>query len=69
MKTLMGNAKNINLIIGLFILISFLLLMIVSFFYTPHDVTAMNVANKLKDQIVRIGLEPMNSAEISSVAL
>ncbi|MFE6167757.1 ABC transporter permease [Viridibacillus arvi] len=48
MKTLMGNAKNINLIIGLLILISFLLLMIVSFFYTPHDVTAMNVANKLK---------------------
>ncbi|QOV11376.1 ABC transporter permease [Viridibacillus arvi] len=48
MKTLMSNAKNINLIIGLSILISFLLLMIVSFFYTPHDVTAMNVANKLK---------------------
>ncbi len=39
--------KNINLIIGALIIGGFFVLMCLSFFYTPHDVTAMNVSNKL----------------------
>lgn len=48
MKSLFNHAKNINLVIGLLLLSMFLCLMILSFFYTPHDVNAMNIANKLK---------------------
>lgn len=48
MKSLMNHGKNINLIIGLLILGSFLILMFISFFYTPHDVNAMNVSNSLQ---------------------
>ncbi|WP_017378542.1 ABC transporter permease [Paenisporosarcina sp. TG-14] len=48
MKTLMNYGKNINLVGGLLILSSFLLLMVISFFYTPHDVNAMNISNKLQ---------------------
>ncbi len=48
MKTLMSHGKNINLIMGLLILSTFLLLMLLSFIYTPHDVNAMSVANKLQ---------------------
>ena len=48
MKSLLNHAKNINLVIGLLLLSTFFLLMIVSFFYTPHDVNAMNVVNKLQ---------------------
>lgn len=44
----MSYGKDINLIIGLLIVSFFLGLMLVSFFYTPHDVNAMNIANKLK---------------------
>lgn len=48
MKLLLQNNKNINLILGLLILSGFLLAMIISFFYTPHDVNSMSVADKLK---------------------
>lgn len=48
MKSLFNHVKNINLVIGLLLLSMFLCLMILSFFYTPHDVNAMNIANKLK---------------------
>lgn len=48
MKKIANQGKNINLIMGLLILCSFLLLMLVSFFYTPHDVNAMLVSNKLQ---------------------
>lgn len=44
----MNHGKNINLVIGLLILSSYLILMVLSFFYTPHDVNAMNIANKLQ---------------------
>lgn len=39
--------KNFNLLIGSVIVGGLLLIMIISFFYTPHDVTAMNIAQKL----------------------
>lgn len=48
MKPLSSYGKKINSILGLLIISAFLLIMIISFFYTPHDVTAMNIANKLK---------------------
>ncbi|WOV88137.1 ABC transporter permease [Sporosarcina oncorhynchi] len=48
MKLLLQNSKNINLLLGLLILSAFLLAMFVSFFYTPHDVNTMSVADKLK---------------------
>jgi peptide/nickel transport system permease protein len=48
MKKLMSHGKNLNLIMGLLILSSFVLLMLLSFFYTPHDVNVMSVANKLQ---------------------
>lgn len=48
MKTLMSHAKNINLVLGLLILLAFFVLMVLSFFYTPYDINVMNVANKLK---------------------
>lgn len=48
MKVLLKHSKNINLIVGLFILSGFLIMMLTSFFYTPHDVNGMNIANKLK---------------------
>jgi len=40
--------RNLNLIVGLSILLFFLGTMIVSFFYTPHDVNAIAVSNKLQ---------------------
>ncbi|KGR82225.1 ABC transporter permease [Lysinibacillus odysseyi] len=40
-------SKNINLLIGTLIIGGFFVLMCISIFYTPHDVTAMNVPNKL----------------------
>ena len=48
MNLILKNSKNINLILGLLILSSFLIAMIVSFFYTPHDVNSMTVANRLQ---------------------
>lgn len=39
--------KNINFIIGALIIGGFFILMCISVFYTPHDVTAMNVPDKL----------------------
>lgn len=48
MNFLRKHGKNINLIMGVTILSIFLLMMIVSFFYTPHDVNSMNIANKLQ---------------------
>lgn len=48
MKYFRQNKTNLNLILGTIILSLFLLLMIVSFFYTPYDVNTMNVANKLQ---------------------
>ncbi|GGA65025.1 ABC transporter permease [Ornithinibacillus halotolerans] len=40
--------KNINLLLGSLILLAFLVIMVVSFFYTPYDVNEMEVANKLQ---------------------
>lgn len=48
MKQLQRYTKKINLIIGLLVIVGFLLVMIVSFFYTPHDVNAMNIPEKLR---------------------
>lgn len=48
MNQLLRQGKNINLAIGLLLLLTFFSLMIVSFFYTPYDVNTMNVANKLQ---------------------
>lgn len=48
MKLLQNHSKNINLILGLLILSTFFIAMVVSFFYTPHDVNAMSIANKLQ---------------------
>lgn len=48
MNLILKQSKNINLILGLLILSTFLIAMIVSFFYTPHDVNAMTVANRLQ---------------------
>ncbi|MCS1382259.1 ABC transporter permease [Lysinibacillus sphaericus] len=39
--------KNINLLIGLLVIVGFLLVMITSFFYTPYDVNMMNIPEKL----------------------
>ncbi|WP_339262497.1 ABC transporter permease [Lysinibacillus sp. FSL K6-3209] len=39
--------KNINLLIGLLVIVGFLLVMITSFFYTPYDVNTMNIPEKL----------------------
>lgn len=46
----MNKTKNVNnnLIIGVVILTIFLGLMIVSFFYTPYDVNAIKVSEKLQ---------------------
>ncbi|HWI48424.1 MAG TPA: ABC transporter permease [Rummeliibacillus sp.] len=49
MKLLSSYAKNINLLIGLLILLALLIMMIISFFYTPYDVNQMNIANKLQN--------------------
>lgn len=40
--------SNINLLLGTMILLSFLVMLIVSFFYTPYDVNEMQVENKLQ---------------------
>ncbi|WP_281216663.1 ABC transporter permease [Lysinibacillus capsici] len=48
MKQLQRYTKKINLVIGLLVIVGFLLVMIVSFFYTPHDVNAMNIPEKLR---------------------
>jgi len=48
MKQIQRHGKNINLVIGSSILLVFLLMMVVSFFYTPYDVNAMDIANKLQ---------------------
>ena len=48
MKRFRNYGKNINLVIGSFILLTFLIMMVVSFFYTPYDVNEMDIANKLK---------------------
>lgn len=47
MKTVQRYMKNINLIIGLLVIVGFLLVMVISFFYTPHDVNTMNIPEKL----------------------
>jgi len=48
MKNIQRYTKNINLIIGLLVIVGFLIVMIVSFYYTPHDVNAMNIPQKLR---------------------
>ncbi len=48
MKQLQRYTKKINLVIGLLVIVGFLLVMLVSFFYTPHDVNAMNIPEKLR---------------------
>lgn len=48
MKNVQRFAKNTNLIIGLLIVVGFFMVMIVSFFYTPFDVNAMNIPEKLR---------------------
>jgi peptide/nickel transport system permease protein len=48
MRQVRKYGKNINLVIGGFILLTFLTMMIVSFFYTPYDVNGMDIANKLQ---------------------
>lgn len=48
MKNIQRYTKNINLIIGLLVIVGFFLVMIVSFFYTPHDVNVMNIPDKLR---------------------
>ncbi|MEW9677172.1 ABC transporter permease [Lentibacillus sp. L22] len=40
--------RNVNLIFGGSILLFFICLMIISFFYTPYDVNAMHVSDKLQ---------------------
>lgn len=47
MKHIQRYAKYINLIVGLLVVVGFFLIMLVSFFYTPHDVTSMNIPEKL----------------------
>ncbi|WP_042457107.1 ABC transporter permease [Neobacillus dielmonensis] len=39
---------NLNLLVGCFVLLFFLVTMVVSFFYTPYDVNAIAVSNKLQ---------------------
>lgn len=48
MKNIQKFTKKSNLIIGLLIVIGFFMIMIVSFFYTPFDVNAMNIPEKLR---------------------
>lgn len=48
MKKILKHGKNVNLVLGVLILSMFFILMIVSFFYTPHDVNSMNIGNKLQ---------------------
>lgn len=48
MRTTFSYGKKINLWLGSAILAAFLLLMIISFFYTPHDVNTMDISNKLQ---------------------
>ncbi|MEF7494696.1 ABC transporter permease [Lysinibacillus sp. RSDA_15] len=48
MKQLQRYTKKLNLSIGLLVIVGFLLVMLVSFFYTPHDVNAMNIPEKLR---------------------
>ncbi|GGH84338.1 peptide/nickel transport system permease protein [Pullulanibacillus pueri] len=40
--------KNMNLLIGTIILLFFLCLMVISFFYTPYDVSKIQVSDKLQ---------------------
>ncbi|WP_042146624.1 ABC transporter permease [Paucisalibacillus sp. EB02] len=47
MKRIRKYGKNINLVIGGSILLMFLIMMVVSFLYTPYDVNTMDIANKL----------------------
>src|SRR5699024_5585953 len=48
MKNIKKLGKNFNFIIGGGIISVFLIMMIVSFFYTPYDPNGMDVANKLQ---------------------
>ncbi|MFY0517893.1 ABC transporter permease [Lysinibacillus sp. UGB7] len=48
MKNSQRYTKNINIIIGLLVIVGFFLVMLVSFFYTPHDVNSMNIPDKLR---------------------
>ena len=47
MKHIQRYAKYINLIVGLLVVVGFFIVMLVSFVYTPHDVTSMNIPEKL----------------------
>lgn len=47
MKSVIKYSKHINLILGSLILLFFLILMIISFIYTPYDANAMDISNKL----------------------
>lgn len=49
MKLVKKHGKNINLIIGGSILAMFIAVLVISFFYTPHDVNTMESANKLQE--------------------
>ncbi|WP_155592991.1 ABC transporter permease [Lysinibacillus cavernae] len=48
MKKLQRYTNKINLFMGLLVIVGFLLVMMISFFYTPHDVNAMNIPEKLR---------------------
>jgi peptide/nickel transport system permease protein len=48
MKIVKKHGKNLNLIIGGAILAMFIIVLITSFFYTPHDVNTMESADKLQ---------------------
>ncbi|WP_431027661.1 ABC transporter permease [Lysinibacillus sp. LZ02] len=47
MKYIQRYTKHINFIIGLLVVVGFFLIMLVSIVYTPHDVTSMNIPEKL----------------------
>lgn len=48
MKQLRKYLKNVNFIVGAGILSFYLIMMVVSFFYTPYDVNSMDIAGKLQ---------------------
>lgn len=64
MKQLQRYTKKLNLSIGLLVIVGFLVVMLVSFFYTPHDVNAMNIPEKLRGPGGAYLLGQMNSGVI-----
>ncbi|GAB3798141.1 ABC transporter permease [Virgibacillus kimchii] len=48
MKLMKKHGKNVNLLIGGILLALFAVVLVISFFYTPHDVNTMNAPDKLQ---------------------